>query len=95
VEAGLNGIPVLASDRGALPDVVGCGGMVASLAAPVRAWAEAAESFLDSSRTRWADAARRNAERFDYSRAIDEFASHVERLAAGGGSSHEPREDSL
>ena len=94
VEAGFNGIPVLASDRGALPDVVGCGGMLASLAAPVRAWAEAAESFLDSSRPRWADAARRNAERFDYSRAIDEFASHVERLAADGSNSHEPREDS-
>jgi glycosyltransferase involved in cell wall biosynthesis len=41
VEAQLNGLPVLASTRGALPENVGDGGLTVSPHAPAAAWAEA------------------------------------------------------
>jgi len=47
VEAQLNGLPVLASDRGALPQVVGAGGLTVSPHAPVEDWARALRTLLD------------------------------------------------
>lgn len=59
IEAQLNGIPVLASNRGALPDTVDEGGLTLDPHEPVEAWAEALrrltsgeESFGDSARHR-------------------------------------------
>ena len=46
VEAQLNGIPVLASDRGALPQVVGGGGLTLSPEQPVQAWEAALRQLL-------------------------------------------------
>jgi glycosyltransferase involved in cell wall biosynthesis len=43
-EAQLNGLPVLASDRGALPDTVGEGGLLVDPHAPIAVWAEALRS---------------------------------------------------
>ena len=41
VEAQLNGLPVLASARGALPEIVGAGGLTLEPHAPTQAWASA------------------------------------------------------
>jgi len=46
VEAQLNGLPVLASNRGALPEVVGGGGLVVDPHRPVREWADALRRLL-------------------------------------------------
>lgn len=47
VEAQLNGLPVLASQRGALPDLVGAGGVTLSPDAPVSEWAAALRRLHD------------------------------------------------
>jgi glycosyltransferase involved in cell wall biosynthesis len=49
-EAQINGVPVLASDRGGLPESVGPGGMIVSHAAPIDEW-------IDRLSTMWGDAA--------------------------------------
>lgn len=46
VEAQLNGLPVLASRRGALPQIVGSGGLVLDPHEPVQAWAAALRRLL-------------------------------------------------
>lgn len=46
VEAQLNGMPVLASDRGALPEIVGSAGLVLDPHAPVAQWADALRQLL-------------------------------------------------
>jgi glycosyltransferase involved in cell wall biosynthesis len=46
VEAQLNGLPVLASDRGALPQTVGAGGLILDPHAPVQVWADALRRLL-------------------------------------------------
>jgi glycosyltransferase involved in cell wall biosynthesis len=46
VEAQLNGLPVLASRRGALPDNVGAGGLTLDPHEPVQVWAEALRRLL-------------------------------------------------
>jgi glycosyltransferase involved in cell wall biosynthesis len=46
VEAQLNGIPVLASDRGALVESVGSGGLTLDPHAPVQTWAAALRRLL-------------------------------------------------
>lgn len=46
VEAQLNGIPVLASTRGELPQNVGSGGLTVDVHAPVEAWAAALRHLL-------------------------------------------------
>ena len=48
-EALIAGVPVVASDRGALPETVGCGGLMLSPDAPTCDWLSAIESlFLDN-----------------------------------------------
>lgn len=59
VEAQLNGLPVLASRRGALPDLVGDGGLVLEPHAPVHEWAAALRRLYDPFATTERDAARR------------------------------------
>lgn len=46
VEAQLNGLPVLASRRGALPQMVGAGGLVVDPHEPVQSWAAALRHLL-------------------------------------------------
>jgi glycosyltransferase involved in cell wall biosynthesis len=58
VEAQINGLPVLASDRGALPENVGDGGLVLDPHAPVDDWAAALRRLYDD-REGWGEAARR------------------------------------
>lgn len=41
IEAQLNGLPVIASDRGALPDTVGAGGLIVQAHAPLEDWSHA------------------------------------------------------
>ena len=51
VEAQINAIPVVASDRGALPDTVGAGGVLVDAHAPIDYWARALrEAFMPSAR---------------------------------------------
>ena len=47
-EAQVNGIPVLASDRGGLPEAVGPGGVLLPADAPVEAWAAALDRLWES-----------------------------------------------
>ena len=58
VEAQLNGLPVLASQRGALPENVGDGGLVLDPHAPVADWAAALRRLYHDGEG-WGDAARR------------------------------------
>lgn len=58
VEAQLNGLPVLASNRGALPENVGEGGFTLDPHAPLDEWAAALRRLYDD-REGWGDAARR------------------------------------
>jgi len=46
-EAQISGIPAIVSDRGGLPDSVGPGGIVLSLADPVERWCEAVEALFE------------------------------------------------
>ncbi len=64
-EAQISGIPAIVSDRGGLPDTVGRGGVVLSLAEPVERWCEAIEAlFGDQARySALSGAARRHAAR--------------------------------
>lgn len=60
VEAQLNGLPVLASDRGALPETVGAGGLTLSPHESTEAWADALRQLLADYDT-YSAAARRHA----------------------------------
>jgi len=60
VEAQLNGLPVLASRRGALPVNVGDGGLTLDPHEPVQAWAQALRRLL-AEHAAFSEAARRNA----------------------------------
>src|SRR5690606_8931945 len=46
-EAQVSGIPVLASDRGGLPESVGPGGLLVDAEAPLEAWADALTRLWD------------------------------------------------
>lgn len=63
VEAQINAIPVVASNRGALPDTVGAGGVLVDAHAPIDHWARALrEAFMPSARyDQLSDQARRQA----------------------------------
>ncbi|RYF41251.1 MAG: glycosyltransferase, partial [Comamonadaceae bacterium] len=60
VEAQLNGLPVLASNRGALPVNVGEGGLTLDPHAPVQAWEQALRRLL-AAHGNYSEAARQNA----------------------------------
>ncbi|RZJ25116.1 MAG: glycosyltransferase [Haliea sp.] len=60
IEAQLNGVPVLASNRGALPDTVGEGGLTLDPHAPVEVWAEALRRLMGGEGS-FAEAARHHA----------------------------------
>ena len=59
VEAQINGIPALASDRGALPQVVGQGGLILALEEPVQVWEAALRQILAQHEDYSADARQR------------------------------------
>lgn len=61
IEAQLNGIPVLASDRGALPETVGEGGVLINAHAPTALWAEALRYIYGPNHADLAEAARQKA----------------------------------
>ena len=83
VEAQLNGIPVLASDRGNLPDTVGEGGLLVPAHAPIERWAEALDRLWGAEWQRHSTAARAHAERPEHApdalahRLIDLLAAHI------------------
>ena len=84
VEAHGNGIPALASDRGALPDVVGAGGRTLAYEAPLAEWVGALEDLLDPRRwPEWSRAARANAERFEFRAEIRRFVDLAQGPSVG------------
>lgn len=72
IEAMRQGCPVLSSDGGSLPEVVGGGGQVLPL--EVDAWAAALETLMGSpaERGHWVAAGRRRASEFSWERCADE-----------------------
>lgn len=60
IEAQLNGVPVLASNRGALPETVGEGGLTLDPHAPVEVWAEALRRLMGGGES-FGEAARHHA----------------------------------
>lgn len=85
-EAQVNGIPVLGSNRGALPESIGAGGIVEDLFAPVERWAAHLDRlWTDSSYyDQLSQAARMHAARPEISEegVADAFLVHVERFLA-------------
>ncbi|WP_313389119.1 glycosyltransferase, partial [Rhodospirillum rubrum] len=87
IEAQINGLPILASTRGALPATVGAGGLVLDLEAPPDQWSQALRRlYFDI--TLWqalSDAARANAQSvmLDTQRALDDALTRLGLHALG------------
>ncbi|HVA13199.1 MAG TPA: glycosyltransferase, partial [Stellaceae bacterium] len=86
-EAQINGIPVLASDRGGLPEAVGPGGICLDYDAPIEVWASHLQAMWNDphyyaalSQRALAHAARAE---FQPAAIIDRFADLIEARAAG------------
>lgn len=83
-EAQFNGIPVVASDRGGLPESVGPGGIILSLDEPPERWAETVRAiwFDAALRARLSEAALRHAARpqLDPARQVATLIDMVERV---------------
>jgi glycosyltransferase involved in cell wall biosynthesis len=96
IEAQLNGLPVLASNRGALPATVGAGGLLLGLEAPPEIWRRAVRDlYFDI--LLWqemSEAATANARKavLDAQRALDDALMRLglHSLRAGGGSPSAP-----
>ena len=86
-EAQVNGLPVVASNRGALPETVGPGGVILDAHAPIADWVEAVARLMrdPSHYAAVADAARAHAARPEIQQdaVVDRFlrlvSEHVER----------------
>lgn len=85
LEAHVNAIPVIASDRGGLPEAVGDGGIVLPVDAPAEQWAGAVERLMtdDACFAALATAAAANLSRpeFDPGHTADRFVAFLERAA--------------
>ena len=85
-EAQFSGIPVLASDRGALPETVGSGGAIIRYNAPAERWAaELKRMWTDHAYYgRLQQAALEHSRRaaLDFNRQIDTFLAVATRIAA-------------
>jgi glycosyltransferase involved in cell wall biosynthesis len=81
LEAQVNGIPVLASDTPALREVVGPGGALVGVGAPIEEWANALDEMLEPTRASELEhLARAHAARPDVD--PEEIASRFERAVA-------------
>jgi glycosyltransferase involved in cell wall biosynthesis len=87
-EAHVNGIPVVASNRGGLPEAVGPGGIVLDPDGPIEAWVDAVRSLWHDQDhyTRCSDAARAHAGRkdMDADSQIDALAAFLAALVNKG-----------
>ena len=89
-EAQASGIPVLASDRGGLPETVGAGGIVVDPHAPLDDWLTAFDSIWSDEveYARLCDAARSHAMRPEIApeRIAESFIAHVTEFVASRAS---------
>jgi len=85
-EAQFSGIPVLASDRGALPETVGEGGAIIKYDAPACTWAtELRRMWFDDlhyQQLRQAALAHSRRPELDFKQQIDAFLAVATRIAA-------------
>jgi glycosyltransferase involved in cell wall biosynthesis len=88
-EAQANGVPVLASDRGALPETVGAGGILLDVHAPLDAWLGALDRLWgdDVAWTALSRAAAAHAARpeIDIRHAADQWLALIDESLAGRG----------
>lgn len=95
VEAQISGIPVIASNRGGLPEAVGQGGMVIDIEQPISTWAEAVRS-LWHDQIRYnacSSAAVENARLFDYPNELHKWISIIHHVCNNAAQIQSPRED--
>lgn len=87
LEAQVNDIPVVASDIGGIPEVMGAGGMLVPPQAPARVWADAVESVLSSASrvAELAEEGRANAQRPELAprHIADRFLALADEIATG------------
>ncbi len=80
IEAGLNGIPTIASNRGGLPEAVGEGGILIDDIHNIDRWVEAIQSLDDEALyNRLSENAKRHAQKFDFENTFKDFKGVVKR----------------
>ena len=76
IEAGINGIPTIASNRGGLSESVGKGGILIDNPYDINAWLSAIEK-IESNRSTFSNEAINHAENFTFKRNFNDFKKFV------------------
>jgi glycosyltransferase involved in cell wall biosynthesis len=76
IEAGINGIPTIASNRGGLPESVGKGGILIDNPYDINAWLSAIKR-IESDRKNFSNKSILNANKFAFERSYDNFKKIV------------------
>ncbi len=78
IEAGINGIPTVASNRGGLPESVGKGGILIDNPYDINAWLSALER-IESDREYFSNKSILNAKKFAFEKSYDNFKKIVRK----------------
>ena len=78
IEAGINGIPTIASNRGGLPESVGKGGILIDNIYNINAWVSAIER-IESDQKNFSNKSIFNAKNFAFEKSYDNFKKIVRK----------------
>ena len=78
IEAGINGIPTIASNRGGLPESVGKGGILIDNPYDINAWLSAIQK-IESNRSTFSNKAIYHAKNFTFKKNFDNFKKIVRK----------------